>query len=51
MLSAYPLQSVRFLSLFSESPFQSGVVVGEWFLGNVVYTVSYCMGSDVVICL
>ena len=34
--------------VFSESPFSSGVVVGEWFLGNVVYTVSCYMGSCVV---
>ncbi|XP_020607976.1 phospholipid-transporting ATPase IB-like isoform X2 [Orbicella faveolata] len=34
-----------------ESPFSSGVVVGEWFLGNVVYTVSCYMGTHVVICL
>lgn len=24
---------------FSESPYSDGTVVGEWFLGNVVYTV------------
>ena len=24
----------------SEAPFSDGVIVGEWFLGNVVYTVS-----------
>ena len=45
----YHLQYMRFFSFFlSESPFSSGVVVGEWFLGNVVYTVSCYMGSHVV---
>ena len=28
--------------LVADVPFQDGLVVGNWFVGNVVYTVRYC---------